>query len=157
MMLSLNGPMKQMRLRKTGIPAEGTVIDTDHAPARNFRDNRGTRGWDNGGWCAVYSYTLADGRIIRSTMTELSQWKKSKEEIVMGEKVPLVYHPMDPLKIHRADMPVFDGGDIFFFIVSFFMIAVAIPFWPKSAAVGIVVVAAYFALRSGRFAKDEAK
>jgi hypothetical protein len=158
MMLSLNGPARQLRLRKQCHPAEGTVVDTQQAPATQFEDHKGrSHGWTNGGWCPVYRYQLADGRTLTSAATALPNWQKRKENIVIGEKVALLYNRADPLKIHRGDQPTFDWVDCFFLLLGFALMAAGVFFWPKTGAAAVVVVALYFGWRSGHFGGELAQ
>lgn len=158
MMMSLNGPCKHLRTRKTGILTEGTVVDTKHVPAENFRDHKNSaKGWPNGGWCPIYSYRLADGSTMQSSMNDLSQWRPRKEDVTIGAKVPLYYNRSIPSQLRRADLPLFDVFDVIFFVASFAMIAMAVPHWPKAATAGIAIVALWFGWLSGHFRKEIAQ
>lgn len=158
MMLGVNGPVKKLRRRREGIPTEGTIVDVEHAPAAQFKDHKGrTHGWDHGGWRPVYSYKLADGKMMTSSATALEHWEKRKEDVVIGKKMPLIYRRSDPSKISRGDRPTFDFADCLVAFTGFVLIAGTALVRPVAAGVALLFIALYFGWRSGHFAGEGAQ
>lgn len=146
LMLGLNGPLKVLRWRHEGTRVEGTIVralrsQVDVSRNINTPDMRDR-------WCAVYRYTMPDGRTFESAITHINEWRKKESQICIGENVPLFVLPQSPEKVWHAGLPLFDSGDRLLFVLGLAGIVAALPFWPKSAAATLALIGIYFALRA---------
>jgi hypothetical protein len=155
LLLSLNGPLRVLRWRREGTRAEGTIIRARWAKLESTSSPNARRNRES--WCAVYRYTLPDGRAFESAITDFHEWRPKESDIEIGGKVPLLVLPSDPEKIRRADMPVFDSGDRALLVIGLLLVLAALPFWPKTAAAALALTGVYFALRGGFSSQDRAQ